>query len=130
MRIVGRCPSCPHIFRREGLVTDSIKRAEAADGEPRAQLGTLSAIRRVFELAGLDFEGGGVRRATDRNTRMIAAIAAEVESLVRSGLNLQVKRDAEFFDRGVQHVTDKLSSNLERPLLERMVRRVMPKERG
>jgi len=37
---------------------------------------------------------------TDRDARVREALAAEIGSFVRSGLELQTKRDASLFDRG------------------------------
>jgi transcriptional regulator with XRE-family HTH domain len=120
------------LAERAGVSVETIKRLEKFDGslEPRAQFGTLQDIRRVFELAGLDLEGGGVRWAPKYHELMIAAFAGEVESFVRNGLERDARKDPKLFDRGVEHVTNRLAFYLARPLLEAMVRRVMPKERG
>ena len=111
-----------------GVSVDTVKRLEGVDGPPKAQPGTLQAIREVFELGGLDLDGGGVRRATDRDVRIMEALAAEVGSFVRSGLELRVKRDASLFDRGSAQVADVLVRMLSPALLIKMVERILPEK--
>lgn len=114
------------LAEKAGVSVDTVKRLEGVDGPPKAQPGTLQAIREVLELGGLDLDGGGVRRATDRDARVREALAAEIGSFVRSGLELQTKRDASLFDRGSAHVTERLIKLLSPALLAKMVERVLP----
>jgi transcriptional regulator with XRE-family HTH domain len=113
-----------------GISVETIKRLERLDGELSAQSETLFAIRQVFERAGLDLYDGGVRRATIRHAFLIAHIADQVRDFVRAGLERDASRDRMLFDKGIEHVTDRLARLLERKYLESFVRRVMPKERG
>lgn len=116
------------LAEKAGVSVDTVKRLEGFDGPPNAQSGTLLAIREVLELYGLDLDGGGVRRAADRNARMVDALVNELDSFVRAGLEHRVKRDPHLFDRGVTHVTDALVRLLTPPMLGKMVERVLPKE--
>jgi len=113
-----------------GLSVETIKRLERLDGELSAQFETLFAIRQVFERAGLDLQGGGVRRANLRHTFLIANIIDQVREFVRVGLEREVRRDPELFERGVEHVTNRMARLLERRFVEGMVRRALPKEYG
>jgi transcriptional regulator with XRE-family HTH domain len=113
-----------------GISVETIKRLERLDGELSAQSETLFAIRQVFERAGLDLYDGGVRRATIRHAFLIAHIADHVRDFVRAGLERDASRDRMLFDKGIEHVTDRLARLLERKYLESFVRRVMPKECG
>jgi transcriptional regulator with XRE-family HTH domain len=113
-----------------GVSVETIKRLERLDGPLNAQFETLSAIRQVFERAGLDLQGDGVRRAALRHAFLIANIAGQVQRVARVGLEREAKRDPKLFERDIQHVTDKLARYLERRFLEGIVRRAMPKERG
>ena len=118
------------LAQKAGISVDSVKRAEGFDGEPKAQPSTMTAIQRVFELAGLDFEGGGVavsvRRGGRRYARLIMEITSEIENFVGMTLMLEFGSDPEFFNKGADHVASKLQQSFRAPLLKTLVRRVMP----
>jgi transcriptional regulator with XRE-family HTH domain len=117
------------LAEKAGVSVDTVKRLEGVDGPPKAQPSTLQAIREVFELSGLDLEGGGVRPAMDRNARVIDALVNELDGLVRANLEFMAKRNTHLFDQGVTHTTDLLVGLLAPSRLEKMVKRVLPKEK-
>ena len=111
-----------------GVSVETIKRLERLDGELSAQPETLLAIRQVFVRAGLDLRDGAVRRATIRHAFLIENIVNNVQRFVRSNLEREVRHDPELFERGVEHVTNRMARLLERRFVEGMVRRALPKE--
>ena len=113
---------------KAGVSVETIKRLERSDGVSRAQEGTFEVIRNVFETNGLLFVGGGVRRAIHPHARVIAAIAVRAERTVRAVLERAVKADPEFFNKGVEHVANRLVRSFEPEWMKNLVRRAWPSD--
>ncbi len=90
---------------------DTVKRLESVDGEPKANPATLFAIRRVFEMCGLDFEAGGIQRNQNRPDLIRQRISGIFERIVDDILRKLIADEPTLFDHGPQYVIDKLSTS-------------------